>query len=140
MPARRLLSLIVMFALALPTAAGAARPVDRDRDKLPDRWEKRYGLSTKKKDAKRDRDRDGLTNLAEYRAKTNPRKADTDGDGLKDGRDPNPLVAQADDEDDSLMDDEFDSFLEDALGGSDDGLDGGDDDAPGADDDFPGDE
>jgi hypothetical protein len=58
---------------------------DRDEDKLPDRWERRYRLSTKRNSAGQDPDHDKLINRAEYRARTNPRKRDTDGDGLTDG-------------------------------------------------------
>ena len=41
-----LLLFSALMALAVPAATAAAR--DRDRDKLPDRWEKRYKLSTSK--------------------------------------------------------------------------------------------
>ena len=76
-----LLPLLVLPCFA-GTASGAQR--DRDHDRLPDRWEKRYDLSTKKKSGKGDADRDGLRNRREYRLRTNPRKKDTDGDGLRD--------------------------------------------------------
>jgi hypothetical protein len=42
----------------------------------------------------RDRDDDGLTDLAEARLLTDPTLADTDGDGLADGDDPLPGIAQ----------------------------------------------
>ena len=71
-------------ANAQPTAAASAR--DRDHDGLPDGWERRHGLSTKRKSAGGDPDRDGLSNRREHKLRTNPRKADTDGDGVKDGR------------------------------------------------------
>jgi len=97
------LALVCLAAWAAPAAAR-----DRDHDGLPDRWEKRHGLSTKKKSANRDPDHDHLKNRREHRLrlhprradtdrdglwdraelkrwKTNPRKADTDGDGFKDG-------------------------------------------------------
>jgi hypothetical protein len=74
----------VLIALALPSLAAAKQP-DRDRDRMPDRWERKHKLSVKKNDAANDPDRDGLRNLAEYRSKTNPRKADSDRDGLLDG-------------------------------------------------------
>lgn len=77
-----LLAVALLVALALPGAASAR---DRDRDRMPDRWEKRYGLSTKVNQARRDRDRDDLTNLGEYRSRTNPRDPDTDNDGIEDG-------------------------------------------------------
>lgn len=75
-----------LAALALLAAPGSAlaRSGDRDHDRMPDRWEKRHRLSTKKNDARRDRDRDGLRNLAEYRSRTNPRDRDSDNDGVGD--------------------------------------------------------
>jgi hypothetical protein len=77
-----LVALGLVAAASVPAPYSAAR--DRDRDRLPDRWERRYHLSTSKKSAKGDPDRDGLRNLREYRLRTNPRKRDTDGDGYGD--------------------------------------------------------
>jgi hypothetical protein len=74
---------LLVAATALCAAPALARK--RDHDKLPDRWERKFHLDTKKNDAKRDRDRDGLSNYREYRSHTNPRRKDTDRDGLKDG-------------------------------------------------------
>jgi hypothetical protein len=79
---RWLLLPLMLLPLLAGTASAAQR--DRDRDGLPDRWEKRYHLSTKRKSARGDADRDGLRNRREYRLRTNPRKKDTDGDGLRD--------------------------------------------------------
>src|SRR5215217_748681 len=82
---KRLVVPMVLFAcLAVPSASSAA-PRDRDRDRLPDRWEKGNGLSTSRPSAKRDPDRDGLANRREYRLRTKPRVRDTDGDGVRDG-------------------------------------------------------
>ena len=72
--------------LALPSAA-MAKSRDRDHDKLPDKWEKKFHLSTKKKSGKGDPDRDRFNNLAEFRSKTNPRRKDSDRDGIKDPND-----------------------------------------------------
>lgn len=69
--------------LLLAPATALAR--DRDRDRLPDRWELRHGFSLKHKDARADTDTDGAGNLVEWRARTNPRRPDTDGDHLRDG-------------------------------------------------------
>ena len=78
--------LLPALALAyLAGPAGADAPRDRDGDRLPDRWEKRHGLSTSNASANGDPDRDRLRNRREFRLRTNPRRADTDGDGLRDG-------------------------------------------------------
>jgi hypothetical protein len=94
-----LFGVVLAALLALPGTA-MAKSRDRDHDKMPDKWEKRFGLSTHRNNAKGDRDRDGLRNLAEFRMHTNPRDADTDGDGVKDGNEPSGTV---------------DSFVEDAA-------------------------
>lgn len=79
--------LIVLGALALAVLALPATALARDRnhDKIPDKWEKKFHLSTTKNVAKKDPDKDGLNNLQEFKTGTNPRNADTDSDGLKDG-------------------------------------------------------
>jgi hypothetical protein len=58
---------------------------DRNHDRIPDRWERRHGLSLKLNQAKRDQDHDGVRNRSEYLARTDPRDADTDEDGVRDG-------------------------------------------------------
>ena len=83
---RALIALLgVLLLLAVPAAA-TAKPADRNRNAIPDRWERANGLSVKKDQAKRDSDRDGLNAWAEWRSKTNPRKRDSDRDGRADGR------------------------------------------------------
>jgi hypothetical protein len=81
--------LLVVLALALGllaiTASTAAAKSDRNHDRIPDRWEKKHGLSLHVNQARRDQDRDGLKNLGEFRAKTDPRDDDTDNDGVEDG-------------------------------------------------------
>lgn len=74
-------ALIAVFGFA---GAAEAKQRDRDGDRLPDRWEQRYKLSTKAKSASKDNDRDGLTNLGEFRSKSSPRDADSDDDGVED--------------------------------------------------------
>jgi Right handed beta helix region len=69
----------------LAGTVGAGAPRDRDRDGLPDRWERKYHLSTSKPSAKRDPDGDRLKNRRELRLRTHPRRADTDRDRLRDG-------------------------------------------------------
>jgi hypothetical protein len=59
--------------------------VDRNRDRIPDRWECRHNLSLKVKQTTRDPDRDGLNNLGEFKAGDDPHKADSNGNGVNDG-------------------------------------------------------
>ena len=75
-------AVIAVLALAI---AGPAAAKDRNHDKIPDKWEKKYNLSLKVNQARKDQDKDGARNKAEFRAKTNPRSADTDDDGIEDG-------------------------------------------------------
>jgi len=76
-----LLTLIGVLCLLAPSTGWAQ---DTDRDKMPDSWEKKYGLKVDKKDSLKDLDRDGLKNGQEFKAHTNPRKKDTDRDGMPD--------------------------------------------------------
>jgi len=77
------LALAALLVLALPATALAR---DRDRDGIPDRWEKRYKLSTTRYSANADPDRDRVDNWNEWREGTNPRARDSDHDGRPDGR------------------------------------------------------
>jgi hypothetical protein len=90
------LGLTALLLLALPSASLAkkgkrhggstlSKKADRNRDGLPDRWERRHGLSLRIKQARRDTDRDGLNNRGEWRAGSDPRDRDSDDDGVKDG-------------------------------------------------------
>jgi hypothetical protein len=72
------------FAL-LMILAGPAAARDRNHDGLPDRWEKKHGLSLKVKQARRDQDHDGLRNKAEWKVGMDPRDDDSDDDGTEDG-------------------------------------------------------
>jgi hypothetical protein len=78
---------VVLAALLAVPGTAMAKSRDRDHDGLPDKWEKKFHLSTHKKSAKGDPDRDGLNNMGEFRSRTNPRKADTDNDGVNDAND-----------------------------------------------------
>jgi hypothetical protein len=81
-----LFGVVLAAMLAMPGAA-MAKSRDRDHDKLPDKWEKKFHLSTHRNNANGDPDKDGLTNLGEFRSRTNPRKADTNGNGVNDAND-----------------------------------------------------
>lgn len=73
---------LAAMLLALPVAASAR---DRNDDNIPDRWERRHGLSLKVDQARKDQDRDQLRNRAEFRARMDPRDEDSDNDGVEDG-------------------------------------------------------
>ncbi|MCU1350872.1 MAG: Replicase polyprotein 1a [Acidimicrobiales bacterium] len=80
-------ALSAMPASAATSRPAAAKAADRDRDGMPDKWEKANRLNPNdKSDAGRDADKDGLTNVAEFRKGGNPRSSDSDHDGIKDGR------------------------------------------------------
>src|SRR5437016_4197080 len=81
-----LATMALLVAIAPGHAIAKSPQRDRDHDKMPDRWEKAHGLSTKHNDAKKDLDKDGVVNLREFKLGTDPRKADSDGDGLSDGQ------------------------------------------------------
>ena len=67
---------------------------DDDQDRMPDVWEKRYGLDPLDgNDASLDGDGDGLTNQEEYERNADPWKKDTDGDGVDDASDAFPADA-----------------------------------------------
>ena len=54
--------LLTLFALTAVAAVPASPALAKDRDGMPDRWEKRHHLSMRVNDASRDKDRDGLSN------------------------------------------------------------------------------
>jgi hypothetical protein len=80
-----LLACAVAAVLAFPASGLARSHGDRNRDGIPDRWERANHLSLKVNQARRDQDHDGLRNKAEFRVGDNPRDADTDNDGVEDG-------------------------------------------------------
>jgi opacity protein-like surface antigen len=78
---------VVLAALLAVPGAAMAKSHDRDHDKLPDKWEHKFHLSTHHNSAKGDPDKDGLNNRGEFKSRTNPRKADSDRDGINDAND-----------------------------------------------------
>lgn len=94
--------------VALVPAVAPAGVGDRNKDRIPDRWERAQGLSLKVKQTNKDQDRDGLRNLAEWRNKTDPLDADSDDDGLDDGDEVKvgSSPRDRDDDDDGTLDDE----------------------------------
>ncbi len=79
--AATVLALVASLLLATFASAGG----DRNRDRIPDRWEKQHRLSLKVDQSRRDQDSDGLNNKGEWRAKLDPRDDDSDDDGVEDG-------------------------------------------------------
>lgn len=80
--------MFVALALVPGTALAKhhrAHAVDRNHDRIPDRWEKRFHLSLAVNQARRDQDHDGLNNMGEFKAGMNPRDADTNNNGIRDG-------------------------------------------------------
>ncbi|WP_456418122.1 hypothetical protein [Thiolapillus sp.] len=68
---------------------------DDDNDGIPDYWELLHGLNPRDStDADDDADRDGLSNFEEYLQDSDPHDADSDDDGLPDGEDAQPNVAE----------------------------------------------
>ena len=56
-----------------PQLKSLPTPLDRDRDGMPDAWEKRYGLDPQDaSDTSQDSDNDGYTNIEEYLNGTDP--------------------------------------------------------------------
>ena len=82
---KRLTLVLALIGSLLFVASASASGRDANRDRIPDRWEKRHGLSLKVKQTGRDQDKDGFKNRAEWRAQTDPRDADSDDDGIEDG-------------------------------------------------------
>jgi hypothetical protein len=82
----RIITVGVAAVAALLVVAGSASAKDRNRDRIPDKWEKKFHLSLKVNQANKDQDRDKVDNLNEFQEGTNPRRKDTDRDGRPDGR------------------------------------------------------
>lgn len=88
------LAALALAALAVPAAASAHhghRAGDRNRDGLPDRWERQHHLSLRVNQAHRDPDHDGLDNRKEFEHGTDPRNGDTDDNGVGDRNEIHPV-------------------------------------------------
>ncbi|MBN8869115.1 MAG: hypothetical protein J0H66_04450 [Solirubrobacterales bacterium] len=88
-------AVLALFAVSLPATASAK---DRNKDKIPDRWERTHKLSLKRDQRKLDQDKDGLRNRAEWRAGTNPRDKDSDDDGVSDLKEKAGVISAYDEE------------------------------------------
>ncbi len=83
----RKIAMVMALAVAasmMLVGTALANGNDRNRDGLPDRWEKAHHLSQAVKQAGRDQDHDGLKNRGEWRARLDPWDDDTDDDGTDD--------------------------------------------------------
>jgi len=74
------------LALLVVAFGGTAVAKDRNHDRIPDRWEKKFHLSLKVNQANKDQDRDKVDNLNEFQERTNPRSKDSNHNGRPDGR------------------------------------------------------
>jgi hypothetical protein len=84
---KKLWFVVLTSAIFLVSTSGAvAAQRDRDRDGLPDRWERAHGLSVHRASANGDPDRDRVDNRNEFREGTDPERRDSDRDRRLDGR------------------------------------------------------
>lgn len=79
------LALTLLFSQGITNVDAKAKVVDKNKNGISDKWEKKYKLKGKSL-AKMDYDKDGLTTLIEYKLNLNPKKADTDQDKVLDGQ------------------------------------------------------
>jgi hypothetical protein len=80
----------VIFGVVALTAlltAGSAAAADKNRDGIPDKWEKKNQLSLRVDQSPKDQDHDGLNNAGEYADHTDPHNPDSDSDGVNDSHD-----------------------------------------------------
>lgn len=88
-----LAAVLALVAVSVPSTAVAK---DRNRDRIPDRWEKQHRLSLKVDQRTKDQDRDGLRNRGEWLSETNPRDRDSDDDGTIDSREKAGVISSYD--------------------------------------------
>jgi len=86
-------AILALFVIAMP---GTASAKDRNKDKIPDRWERTHKLSLKKDQRKLDQDKDGLRNRGEWLSGTNPRDKDSDDDGVTDAKEKAGVISAYD--------------------------------------------
>ena len=110
----RALLALALGVTALLALAGPAVAKDSNRDKIPDRWEKRHKLSLEVDQSRRDQDRDGLRNRAEFRTGNDPRNDDSDSDGVSDGDEGAGTIVSFDAETGRLV---IDLFADDEIAG-----------------------
>ena len=61
---KRLIVVLALLGSLLFAASASASGRDANGDRIPDRWEKKHGLSLKVKQTRRDQDKDGFHNRA----------------------------------------------------------------------------
>lgn len=81
-----MIAVLACASLLVFVAVATAVSGDRNKDGIPDRWEKKHHLSTSQNQANRDQDRDHVRNLCEYQSSMDPRDRNSDGDKRADGR------------------------------------------------------
>ena len=86
-------AILALFVITMP---GTASAKDRNKDKIPDRWERTHKLSLKKDQRKLDQDSDGLRNRGEWLSGTNPRDKDSDDDGVTDAKEKAGVISAYD--------------------------------------------
>jgi hypothetical protein len=84
MRTRLLIAAVAALALLAAPSSALARRGDRNHDRIPDRWERHFGIGLTKRAAAGDPDRDGLSNRGEFLSRTSPKAADTNRNGVDD--------------------------------------------------------
>ena len=99
-------AIAAIAALAVPGIAGAR---DHNGDQIPDKWEKRFHLSLKVDQSRRDQDKDGADNTCEFKSHDNPRDDDTDNDGVEDENEADEIECEADEQENENEAEDHDS-------------------------------
>jgi predicted transposase YbfD/YdcC len=96
---------VLVAAAAVVAAPGLASSRDHNGDQIPDKWEKKFHLSTKVDQSNRDQDNDGVDNLCEFQSHSNPRSTDSNNDGQVDSQEADDAQCEANDVNDDATDD-----------------------------------